>query len=267
MHKKEELTEILKKGEFSKLDKDDFEQLLKILDEDKEFFVQYFDMATDALTYIISTKGYIDWLIREDINIYVVRDIVSKYATAMSAYEFEKVIEYLEPDFFFIYDILRKLPKGRLKEWIGLIWDKEYFDEWKMINREYVILAGAILIKDKRLLESTHFEKLEAFAFSYNFPGFVRKNYKLKLKDDYYSMVIRANLHLDDPVKVIEGMLRRNKHYHLTYKAILNLSKKYPDAPWVALEILRDRELTLAENKKLLSFLSKNVGRIAKKRR
>jgi hypothetical protein len=196
----------------------------------------------------------------------VVRDIVSKYATTMSAYEFEKVIEYLEPDFFFIYDILRKLPKSKLREWIGLIWDKEYFDEWKMLNREYVILAGAILIKDDRLLESTHFEDLEAFAFSYNFPDYVRENYKLKLKNDYYSMVIRANLHLDDPVKVIEGMLRKNKHFHLTYKAILNLSKKYSDAPWVALEILRNRGLRLAENKKLLNFLSKNVGRLAKRR-
>ena len=100
MHNKGELIEILKKGEFSKLDKDDFKQLLKLLDEDDDFIAEYFDMATDALTYIISTEGYIDWLIREDINVYVVRDIVSKYATTMSAYEFEKVIEYLEPDFF-----------------------------------------------------------------------------------------------------------------------------------------------------------------------
>ncbi|MQL54254.1 hypothetical protein [Acidianus ambivalens] len=264
MHSKKELVEILEKGEFSKLEKDDFNQILKLIDEDEEFFAQYFDMATDALTYIISTKGYIDWLLRDDINVYVVKDVVSKYASVMRAYEFEKVIEYIEPDFLFIYDILRKLPKGRLKEWIGLIFDKEYFDEWKMLNREYTILAGAILIKNRSLLIDTHSKKLEAFAYSYNFPEFVKKNYKLGSKEDYYSMVIRANLHLEDPIKVIEGMLKRNKHYHLTYKAILNLAKKYPDAPWIALETLRSRDLRLKENIKLLNFLSRNVGSIGK---
>jgi hypothetical protein len=59
----------------------------------------------------------------------------------------------------------------------------------------------------------------------------------------------------------------KNKHFHLTYKAILNLSKKYSDAPWVALEILRNRGLRLAENKKLLNFLSKKRMKISKEKK
>jgi hypothetical protein len=264
MEGKKELEEILSKGKFSKLEKTDFDKILKYLDEDKDFIINYFDQATDALAYLVTVKGYIDWFIRDDINVHVVRAVADKIATTMKAYEFEKVIEYLEPDFLFIYDILRRLPKGRLREWVGLVWDKEYFDEWKMLNREYTLLSGAILLADRRYLISTHFTKLEAFAYSYNFPQYVREKYKVKYKEDYYSLVTRANLgEYDDPEGLLLEILSKNKHFHLTYKAIMNLAKNFPDAPWVALETLRSRTLKLAENKRLLRYLDQNVGKVA----
>ena len=264
MEGKKELEEILSKGKFSKLEKTDFDKILKYLDEDKDFIINYFDQATDALAYLVTVKGYIDWFIRDDINVHVVRAVVDKIATTMKAYEFEKVIEYLEPDFLFIYDILRRLPKGRLREWVGLVWDKEYLDEWKMLNREYTLLSGTILLADRRYLISTHFTKLEAFAYSYNFPQYVREKYKVKYKEDYYSLVTMANLgEYDDPEGLLLEILRKNKHFHLTYKAIMNLAKNFPDAPWVALETLRSRTLKLAENKRLLRYLDQNVGKVA----
>ena len=42
---KKELEEILDKGKFSKLEMEDFNKILKYLDEDKDFIINYFDKA------------------------------------------------------------------------------------------------------------------------------------------------------------------------------------------------------------------------------
>ena len=80
----------MSKGKFSKLEKTDFDKILKYLNEDKDFIINYFDQATDALAYLVTVKGYIDWFIRDDINVHVVRAVVDKIATTMKAYEFGK---------------------------------------------------------------------------------------------------------------------------------------------------------------------------------
>jgi hypothetical protein len=125
-------------------------------------------------------------------------------------------------------------------------------------------LSGAILLADRRYLISTHFTKLETFAYSYNSPQYVREKYKVKYKEDYYSLVMRANLgEYNDPEGLLLEILRKNKHFHLTYKAIMNLAKNYPDALWVALETLKSKTLKSAENKRLLRYLDQNVGKVA----
>ena len=43
MEGKKELEEILSKGKFSKLEKTDFDKILKYLDEDKDFIINYFN--------------------------------------------------------------------------------------------------------------------------------------------------------------------------------------------------------------------------------